>query len=144
MEKNVELNRTDFPMDTKVVIDFVDAINKHDVNRMYELMTTDHVFINSHGKRIEGKENMKLGWEGYFEFFPDYTIEITEIIENESVIGIFGYAYATYMKKKNKQNSNYWRLPGAWKAIVSDGKIKLWQVFTDTKVPYEIIEANLS
>ena len=130
-------------MDTQVVLDFVDAINKHDLDRMYSLMTSDHVFINSHGKRSEGKESMKHGWKGYFEFFPDYTIEITEITENDSVVGIFGHAHATYMNKRNKENSNYWKLPAAWKAVVSDNKIKLWQVFTDTKVPYEIIEQNI-
>jgi len=131
-------------MSKQVVIDFIDAINKHDIDRMFDLMTEDHIFINSHGKRSEEKKSMKQGWKGYFEFFPDYTIEITEITENDSVIGIFGYASATYMNKQNKQNSNYWHLPSAWKAVVSDNKIKLWQVFTDTKVPYEIIEQNIS
>jgi ketosteroid isomerase-like protein len=130
-------------MDNQVVLDFIEAINKHDVDEMTSLMDENHVFINSHGKKTVGKYNMEQGWKGYFEFFPDYTIEVSEITENESVIGVFGTATATYMNKKNKQNSNYWCLPGAWKAIVKDGKIKLWQVFADTKVPYDIIEENI-
>ncbi len=131
-------------MNTQIVLDFIEAINRHDVDEMTDLMDENHIFINSHGKETVGKYNMEQGWKGYFEFFPDYTIEVSEIIENESVIGVFGTAAATYMNKKNKQDSNYWRLPGAWKAIVKDGKIKLWQVFTDTKVPYDIIEENIN
>ena len=130
-------------MDKQVVLDFIEAINSHDLDRMEDLMSEDHVFINSHGKQTVGKKNMKVGWKGYFQFFPDYTIEVTDIIEGEDVIGVFGYSWATYMNKRNKQNSNYWNLPGAWKARVENGKIKLWQVYIDTKVPYEIIDENI-
>ena len=35
-----------------------------------------------------------------------------------------------------------WRLPAAWKAVVKDGQILLWQVFADTKIPFEIIERH--
>jgi uncharacterized protein (TIGR02246 family) len=130
-------------MDKKVVLDFIDAINNHDLRKMADLMTEDHVFINSHGKKSMGKENMEQGWKGYFEFFPDYTIEVENIIEGEGVLAVLGQAHATYMNKRNKRNSNFWKLPCAWKAKVQNDRIKLWQVYSDTKVPYEIIEENL-
>jgi hypothetical protein len=28
----------------------------------------------------------------------------------------------------------------AWKAIAKDGRVTLWQVFADTKIPFEIID----
>jgi hypothetical protein len=31
----------------------------------------------------------------------------------------------------NELNSNFWRIPASWKAIVENNKIKHWQVFCD-------------
>ena len=130
-------------MSESIVSQFIEAINQQDVNRIFELISEDHVFINSHGKSTSGKQNMKQAWKSYFDFFPDYTIEVTEVIESEGVVGVFGWASATYMNKRNKQDSNYWRLPCAWKGVVANKKLRVWQVFSDTKIPYEIIEKNL-
>jgi hypothetical protein len=33
-------------------------------------------------------------------------------------------------------------MPAAWKAIIEDGKIKLWQVYADTKVVFELMGKN--
>jgi len=85
---------------------------------------------------------MKNGWIKYFEMFPDYLIEITDYTENETIIGLFGYADATFKNKKDELNSNYWRIPAAWKAIVKDQKIKYWQVFCDYSRLQKIIENN--
>ncbi len=30
-----------------------------------------------------------------------------------------------------------WKIPAAWRAIARDGKIKLWQVYADTKTQFE-------
>jgi hypothetical protein len=85
---------------------------------------------------------MKAGWAGYFQWFPDYKIEITELFEDEGTIAAFGFAEGTFKGIKTTNNENYWRLPAAWKAIIEDGKIKLWQVYADTKVPFDIINNN--
>ena len=130
-------------MSVKTVMNFVKAINAHQVKKIAALMTEDHTFINSHGKKVVGKEPMKKGWKGYFDFFPDYTIEITEIIEDEDLIGLFGWATATYKNDQTPEAANSWKLPCAWKAVVRDEKVALWQVYSDTKIPYEIIERNL-
>lgn len=124
-------------------MNFVKAVNSHQLNKITELMTEDHTFINSHGKKVQGKGNMKKAWKGYFEFFPDYTIEITEIIEDQETIGLFGRASGTYHNKETNDGANSFTLPCAWKAIVEEDKISHWQVYSDTKVPYDIIEKNL-
>jgi ketosteroid isomerase-like protein len=129
-------------MSIKTAMNFVKAINSHQVQKIAGLMTDGHTFVNSHGKKVQGKGNMKKAWKGYFDFFPDYTIEITEIIEDEETIGLFGWASGTYHNKETNDGSNTWKLPCAWKAIVEEEKISLWQVYSDTKVPYDIIEKN--
>jgi len=74
--------------------------------------------------QVSGKEKMIAGWRGYFEWFPDYYIEVTEVFEDEDKLALFGFAGGTF---KNKEGES-WRLPAAWKAIVKDGRVTLWQV----------------
>lgn len=129
-------------METKVVVDFADAISHADVDRMCSLMTDDHLFIDSQDNKMEGKEMMKIAWIAYFGLFPDYKIEIEELYENESSICILGYASRTYKSLQNKNNNNHWRVPAAWKAVVKDNLVQHWQVYTDNLIVVEIINRN--
>jgi len=125
-----------------IVIRFVKSINDHDVNEIVNLMSEDHTFIDAMDNKSVGKNGMKEGWKGYFELFTDYQIEISDIIENGSVIGLFGYASGTYKNLTNKLNSNFWRTPASWKAIVENKKIKHWQVYCDYSNLFNIVEKN--
>lgn len=125
-----------------IVIKFVKAINDHDVNEIVNLMSEDHIFIDATGHKSVGKNGMKEGWEGYYELVPDYQIEISDITENESVIGLFGYAKATYKILANNLNSNFWRIPASWKAIVEKNRVKHWQAYCDYTDLLKIIDKN--
>jgi len=128
---------------TKTIVNrFVKAINDHDVNEIVNLMSEDHIFIDAMDNKSVGKKGMTEAWKGYYDLFPDYKIEISDIIENESVIGLFGYVNATYKNLINELNSNFWRIPASWKAIVVNTKIKHWQVYCDYSDLFKIIEKN--
>lgn len=129
-------------MNTSTVLDFIEAINSANVHKILDLMTDSHLFIDSQDNRIIGKENMKQPWIGYFSLFPDYKIEINEILEKGSLICVLGYASGTYKNLKNDDNSNYWRIPAAWTAIVEDNLINVWQVYADNIVVQDIINKN--
>jgi len=116
---------------------FIDRINSHDVDGLAELMTDDHRFIDAHGNEVVGKEKMTAGWHGYFEWFPVYSIEVNEIFEQGDTFAMFGFAGGSF---KGKSDAS-WRLPAAWKAIVKDGRVALWQVFADTRIPFESMSA---
>lgn len=126
----------------EIVSNFIKAINDHDVEQIYDLMSDNHIFIDGYGDKYSGRKEMKEGWTYYYKLFPDYQIEITDYTENESIIGLFGYARGTYKNIKHKSNSNYWRTTAAWKAIVENGKIKYWQVFCDYSKLLSIIDKN--
>jgi ketosteroid isomerase-like protein len=128
--------------DKEIVNRFVKAINNHDVNKIYDLMPEDHIFINGYGDEHIGKKGMKEGWQNYYKMFPDYLVEITDIVESDSIIGLFGFASATYKNIKDNSNSNYWRTPAAWKAIVENKRIKHWQVYCDYTRLQAIIGKN--
>jgi len=119
------------------VFAFIDRINSHDVDGLAELMTDDHRFIDAPGNEVVGKEKMTAGWRGYFEWFPVYSIEVHEIFEQGDTFAMFGFAGGSF---KGKSDAS-WRLPAAWKAIVKDGRVALWQVFADTKIPFESMSA---
>lgn len=125
---------------TRTVLRYIDAINKADVDTLYDLMTDDHVFIDAHGNKVEGKTAMKQSWIGYFEMFPDYKIEIKDRLERDNLICILGFASGTYKNIKDKEN--HWRVPGAWTAIIKNDQIKQWQVYADNAFPIRIISKN--
>ena len=122
----------------QTILAFIDRINAHDVEGLAALMSDDHTFIDAHGNQVSGREKMLAGGRGYFEWFPDYYIEVTDVFEGDDTLALFGVAGGSF---KNKETES-WRLPAAWKGSVNDGRVALWQVFADTKIPFEIIERN--
>ena len=125
-------------MNTQIVRDFASAINEHNVDKLCLLMTEDHTFIDSQGNETMGKENMRAGWIGYFQLFPDYKIEITDMFLSGDTVAAFGFAGGTYQGQSDRKE-NYWHLPASWKAVIKDGKIELWQVYVDSKIPFDIV-----
>jgi ketosteroid isomerase-like protein len=124
----------------EIVNEFIKAINDHDVDQILNLMTDDHIFIDGQDNKHVGKEGMKEGWEGYYQLFPDYQIEIVDVVDNDRVFGLFGYVEGTYLGIKNESNSKFWRTPASWKTIVKNSKILHWQVYCDYSVLFKIIE----
>jgi len=126
----------------ETVLQYIEAINAAEIDKIVDLMSEDHIFIDSGDGKYQGKDLMKQGWIGYYTIFPDYRIDIIDITENDSIIGIFGYASGTYKGIKDATNSNFFRIPASWKAVVEDGKIKHWQVYCESKIPEQIVEKN--
>jgi ketosteroid isomerase-like protein len=124
--------------DKEIVLAFVNAINDHDVDKIYDLMSDDHIFIDGSGGQHIGKIGMKEGWQNYYQLFPDYIIQITDVVDNKSIIGLFGYASGSYKFIKNE--TNFWKTTAAWKAIVRNKKIMHWQVYCDYTQLMEIIK----
>jgi len=122
----------------QTILAFIDRIKAHDLDGLAALMGDDHIFIDAHGNQVSGREKMIAGWRAYFEWFPDYDIEITDVFEDGDKLALFGFASGSYEGEQTES----WRLPAAWKAIVKDGRVTLWQVFADTKIPFETIKRD--
>ena len=61
---------------TKVLVDFANAFNAHDVNAILSFMTNDCIFLASagadaYGEKFEGKEAVKKAFENVFKTYPD-------------------------------------------------------------------------
>ena len=114
--------------------DFVAAVNAHDPDALGALMTDDHLFVDAEGDEHRGRVAMHEAWRAYFEWFPDYAIEVERVVSTEAMTGFFGHASATY-----SGNGRSWRLPGAWLAVERDGLVAEWRVYCDTRLPAEIL-----
>lgn len=122
----------------ETILAFIDRINAHDPEGLGELMSDDHTFIDAHGNQVNGKDKVIPSWSSYFAWFPDYYIEVTDVLGDGDKIALFGFAGGSFQAKQTES----WRLPAAWRAEVKVGRVTLWQVFADTKIPFEIIERN--
>ena len=132
-------------MDSKeiaVVRDFIAAINEGNVSQLSRLMTDDHTFVDSGGKVVSGCDNMAKGWNEYFRMFPDYRMEVQNILQDGNLVAIFGSASGTYNGNRGLVPENRIEMPAAWRAIVENGKIKVWQVYADWTEGCKIIDED--
>ncbi len=67
----------------RVVLEFNDAFNRHDVEGMMKLMSEDCVFENTHpapdGTQYSGKEAVTEFWQDFFRDSPDAHIRVEEV-----------------------------------------------------------------
>lgn len=98
------------------VLAFVARLNAHDVEGLLRLMTSDHEFIDMAGVPVRGREAMRGAWEGYFRHFPDYRLEVGDIVSAGDRVHFSG-------------NSPE---PALWSARVVGGLVAQWRVSEDT------------
>jgi len=85
---------------------------------------------------------MTTGWKEYFRMFPDYEIQVESILEDKALVAVFGSASGTYNGKRGIVPENRIEMPAAWKALVANGKIRLWQVYADWTEGRKTIEED--
>ena len=117
--------------DTGVVTAFIEAINLHDVDALTSLMSEDHVFIDSSGRCVSGRDEVAAGWKAYFAMFPDFAIRADATMTDSGTVAVFGSVSGTYNGKRGLVPQNRISMPAAWQAIVSGGRVKQWQVYCD-------------
>jgi ketosteroid isomerase-like protein len=111
---------------TDAVRAFVNAINHQSADEIAEFMTEDHVFTDSLGTAVRGRDRMRAGWASYFQMVPDYTITIEETFSDGAVVILLGMARGTYVGKT-------WSTPAAWRAKVHDDRVAEWRVYADNE-----------
>jgi hypothetical protein len=96
-------------------------------------MSPDGEFIDALGNRIQGLVKLRAAWEGYFKIVPDYSISHSEIFADGNTVAVFGSAQGTFSKDGTLAKENFWKTPAAWRAVVKNGKIAVWQVYADNE-----------
>lgn len=125
-----------------VALAFVNAINHQSVDGIAGLMTEDHVFVDSLGTRIDGKQQMRIGWEGYFRMVPDYTIVIEETLVDGAAVVMLGTAQGTCSTDGVLRPENKWSTPAAFRALTRGSLVAEWRVYADNEPIRQILARN--
>ncbi|HEY6351362.1 MAG TPA: nuclear transport factor 2 family protein [Candidatus Angelobacter sp.] len=116
-----------------VVLKFEQLINGRNAEAVCSLLTEESIFIDSLGNRIEGRARLLSAWQGYFKMVPDYSISHEEIFAMGETVAMFGTAQGTFSGGTEPEKENFWKTPAAWRAVVRDDKIAVWQVYADNE-----------
>jgi ketosteroid isomerase-like protein len=125
------------PIET--VLLFLDRINQRDPDKLAEVMSEDHVFIDSLGRRMNGRETMRQGWRAYYALCPDYWVSHEEIFDHGNVVVVFGAAGGTISSSGKMPVENKWETSAAWRVVVKNGLVQEWRVYADNKPVYDIL-----
>ena len=102
---------------------FNERINARDLEGLSNMMTEDHLFIDSENDIDEGKEVMTEGWRNFFANYPDYRNIFTQVFVRENLVIMVGYSTCSYDPLDG---------PAIWTAKVHNGLISEWRVYKDT------------
>jgi dipeptidase E len=123
-----------------IVKEYINRINRHDLNGMLEITSDDSVFIDSMGINTAGKMDMEKAWDMFLTFFPDYTIQVKDIISKNGMVAVFGTAKGTVATGGRILAENKFEIPASWTALVKNGKISKWRVYADNEPVRKLLE----
>lgn len=79
-----------------VVLHFKESINNQDIEGLSNLMTEDHVFIDSSDDIHRGKESMIKSWIDFFNSYPDYQNHFSILESRDNLLLIIGYSTCSF------------------------------------------------
>ena len=112
----------------RIALKFVNEINRHDVAALSSMMAPDFRFVDELGHEVRGRERMTATWTAYFSEFPDYHVVIRDHLALGVTVALFGTASGT---QTGPTAGGRYSLPVAWRAVVRDGHVVEWQMYTD-------------
>jgi ketosteroid isomerase-like protein len=121
---------------------FVRAINRQDVERLAELMSPAHRFIDALGNLLEGRDRMRESWAAYFRIVPDYAVAIEEYYPADPVVILLGMAGFTYSRDGTLRAENRWQTPVAIRALIENGLVAEWRVYADNEPMRKLMSSS--
>jgi ketosteroid isomerase-like protein len=117
----VASDREDDP--ESIIVRFNDRINGRDLDGLAGLMTDDHVFIDSAGGLVDGKQRCLAAWRGFFAAYPDYRNEFAAVLASDDMVAVTGRSVCSEPALDG---------PALWTAKIRDGLVYEWRVYEDT------------
>jgi ketosteroid isomerase-like protein len=106
------------------VIAFNEAINQRNVDALRELMTDGHAFIDGDDNVLAGKAEVVRAWRGFFNAFPDYRNDWSQVIATRGRHVALGRSVCATDPALDG--------PAIWTARTVGGKVSEWRVYEDT------------
>jgi ketosteroid isomerase-like protein len=117
----------------EVVQRFIAHINAHDVAGIGEDLALDHVFVDSLGTRVSGRDTLREAWRAYLAMVPDYQLVVEKYFEDGAEVIVLGIAQGTFSRDGSLQPQDAWVTPGAFHARIAGEHIAFWQVYADNE-----------
>ena len=117
----------------RIALRFVNEINRHDEAALFELMAPGFRFVDRLGQEIRGRERMREALHHQFVDLPDYRIDVRDHLTLGLVVALFGTASGSRTEVGDAQPHHRWSLPMACRAVVRDGRVEEWQVYSDAE-----------
>ena len=121
------------PSPLEIVEALADAINRHDVDAIMQKLHEGHVFVDSLGNEVRGADAVRKAWENYLSMVPDYWVRIDRGVLAPEYIALFGAAGGTLAVEGETPPENWWETTAAWRAVIADGRVVKWQVYSDNE-----------
>lgn len=119
---------------------FVDAINAQRLDRISQLLTADHVFVEADGSELVGRDRVREAWAEYFKLVPDYRIDVEDTFCRGQTVVFLGMASGTFARAGALDPQNHWLLPAAWRVVVEGERISRWQLYVDSEPLRRILD----
>jgi len=126
----------------ETVLAFVDRINAHDISGILNMLDDNYRFIDSAGDTFRGKAFMRDTWNAHFEQYPDFHILVHRALEDDGAVALFGVSSGTLNHGGELWDENHWEVPAAFLGTAANGKMLLWQVFSDTAMISDLTHAT--
>jgi ketosteroid isomerase-like protein len=107
-----------------IVLQFNECINTQDIDGLSNLMSDNHVFIDSSDDVHTGKDSMVKGWIEFFYSYPDYRNHFPKIESRENLVLIIGFSTCSHKPLDG---------PALWTAKIENDLVAEWRVYLDTK-----------
>jgi ketosteroid isomerase-like protein len=104
----------------QAAIAFNEAINRRDLHALGELMTEDHTFVDSGGNAVAGRQRVLEAWRGFFDAFPDYRNEWTDVTSAGDTVTAVGRSVCATEPALHG--------PATWTARTAGGLVSEWRV----------------
>jgi ketosteroid isomerase-like protein len=107
-----------------VALLFNKQINARNLEKLTDLMTPDHTFIDAEGESFFGRKEMEKGWAEFFERYPDYRNIFSRVESRSNFVIMIGHSECSESSLDG---------PALWTAIIRDNRVAEWRVYSDTE-----------
>lgn len=124
-----------------VALDFVDRINSRAPDLIAAALTEDHIFTDTSGTELRGREAMRAAWRAYFFMFPDYRIRVDEVWVRDGQVVLIGCSQGTLSEEGaaalagadgHPPSDEELQGPAIWTAVIRGGLVAEWRVWPDS------------
>ncbi len=119
----------DFP--TSIALDFVDCINRGDLESLVALMSGNHRLEVFDAPPVIGRDANRAAWRAYLDAYPRYVIHPERIACCDARVAILGHTTGSHRGLPDHEEKEIHLI---WLALVHEQQVETWRLIDDTPV----------